>query len=247
MRDGAARMAGVLWSVLSLQQGSKRRTTRLATPLATPFLLAILPAASAQCGNPWLTLSPWNGKLVASDGVSNAERVPKGEEKGFVAGGVNEDGRADLIVGTNLPDSFPGNREGRLLLHEKGTWVDRTARTVPLRRGCHSLRRRRTRSADRYGDRSRGPTSRRSCASIGVAESSRLVFAMPWPESPWPETADLGVDRLHAQGSGSGNDEGDVERILSTRLTKRPFQALDQAGEALRIAGGHLARCPIIA
>lgn len=105
------------------------RLTRLAAPLAVPIALALAlaPLASAQFGNAWLTLAPWSGKLKAADGVTTADLVPNGDEKDFIAGDVNKDGWVDLLVGTKLPNSFPGKRESRLFLNEKGTLVDRTS------------------------------------------------------------------------------------------------------------------------
>ncbi len=108
------------------------------------FLIAccVAPLAEAQFDVQWLTLTPGSGKLVNPDLVTNADLVANTDEKDFAIGDVDRDGWPDLAVGKKVPNSFPGPREGRLLLNRKGVLVDFTAQLASssLTAGDHGFK-----------------------------------------------------------------------------------------------------------
>jgi FG-GAP-like repeat len=120
-------IASAFTSRLGLEASEIHRMSRIGRQgFASSLALLLAPAASAQYGNEWLTLSPALDRLKTPSGAV-ADIVANTDEKDFVAGDVNRDGWQDVVVGLKLPNSFPGKRPARLFLNEKGTLVDRTA------------------------------------------------------------------------------------------------------------------------
>lgn len=89
-------------------------------------LFAVPREAVAQFGNAWLKLTQQSDVLVAPGGAP-ADLVVNTDEKDFAVGDLDRDGWIDLVVVKSAPVTFPGPREGRLFLNEKGKLVDRTA------------------------------------------------------------------------------------------------------------------------
>jgi FG-GAP-like repeat len=96
------------------------------TAIASLALVIAAPAASAQFNIQWLTLTQSTSKFKTPAGA-DADIVTNGDEKDFAIADVNKDGWDDVAVGKKIQVSFPGKREGRFFLNEKGVLVDRTA------------------------------------------------------------------------------------------------------------------------
>lgn len=99
---------------------------RLSVAAAAASVVFLAPSALAQFNIQWLTLTQDFNRLKTPAGT-NADLVGNGDEKDFAVADVNKDGWDDLAVGKKIQVSFPGKREGRFFLNEKGTLVDRTA------------------------------------------------------------------------------------------------------------------------
>jgi FG-GAP-like repeat len=106
-----------------MKTGSSRKLMFVASAASVAMFA---PSALAQFNIQWLTLTQNTTKLKTPVGT-NADIVGNGDEKDFAVGDVNKDGWDDLAVGKKIQVSFPGKREGRFFLNEKGTLVDRTA------------------------------------------------------------------------------------------------------------------------
>jgi hypothetical protein len=99
---------------------------RLSIAAGAACVVFVAPSALAQFNIQWLTLTQDTNRLKSSNGVTNSDLVGNGDEKDFGVADVNKDGWDDLAVGKKIQVSFPGKREGRLMMNEKGTLVDRT-------------------------------------------------------------------------------------------------------------------------
>jgi FG-GAP-like repeat len=90
---------------------------------------ALSPAALAQFDNQWVQFAnDTHNRIQNPDGSLATQVTANTDEKHFAFGDFNGDGFMDLVMVTKNPASYPGGRQGFLLINNgAGVLVDRTA------------------------------------------------------------------------------------------------------------------------
>jgi hypothetical protein len=89
---------------------------------------ALSPLAAAQFNNNWVTYAnDTSNRIHNPDGSVATQVTNNGDEKHFAFGDFDGDGWIDLVMVTKNQASFPGGRQGFLLMNDHGVLVDRTA------------------------------------------------------------------------------------------------------------------------
>jgi hypothetical protein len=103
-----------------------RYVNRLSAILATALLAPL--AAAQQFDNNWATFAnDTQNRIHNPDGSVATQVTNNTDEKHFAYGDFDGDGWIDLVMVTKQQASYPGGRQGFLLMNDHGVLVDRTA------------------------------------------------------------------------------------------------------------------------